>query len=159
MDHIAFTIHKSKVEDYLVTDIIVNGYYLRDWIGRLELPYTQAEGQESLAGAYEGLPPLLVLPPNRHFWGHPLPAYRHGPHTAVLEYGRSGIPGDWTLACRIAVDGESVQWSDFYQLKRPQWDYSALGTLCFDLVQYRDALQHARRQAYGSGRAGERESG
>lgn len=143
MDHIDFRLRSSFVEDYLVTDILINGYLLQDMLLAIEAPLARREGQKSLAGAYEGLPPLMVLPPSQHFWGHPDPSYRHGELTTILEYAYSGVPGDWTLACRIEVTGEGVEWSDFRQLKRPLWNYEELGPYRFDLSQYRDALQKA----------------
>lgn len=148
MDEIAFAVTDSRVEDYKVVDILINGQNLRQWLAALERPVAQAEGQPTLAGAYEGLPPLLVLPPRRHFWGHPQAAYQHGAHTTLLEYAFSGVPGDWTFAARIEVDAQGIIWHDFCQLRRPQWSYEALPAFRFDLAQYQKALDQAARHAY-----------
>jgi hypothetical protein len=150
MDQIEFRTTTSRVEDYKVVDIWINGQSLIDWLRMVEIPYAAAEGQPSLAGMYEGLPPLLVLPPSRHFWGRAQSAYRCGEdgRVSLLEYGLSGVPGEWTLSVRIAVDGQQVSWSGFRQEQRPAWSYEALEAFCFDLSAYRNALQKAKAEAY-----------
>jgi hypothetical protein len=149
MDQIAFDITYARTEAYKVVDILINGLNLRHWLAEIEHATAAMEGQPSLAGAYEGLPPLLVLPPRRHFWGLPEAAYRHGDHhTSLLEYAHSGVPGDWRFAARIEVDGHGVTWQDYCQVKRPHWSYQALPVFHFDLVQYQAALAEAARRAY-----------
>lgn len=150
MDQIAFGIATSRVEDYKVVAIWINGRPLIDGLKALEAPYAAAEGQPSLAGMYEGLPPLLVLPPRKHFWGLAEEAYSYGEagRVSLLEYGLSGVPGDWPFTVRIQVGGEQVSWTDFRQEKRPGWSYAALGSFQFDLSAYRAALQKAKAEAY-----------
>lgn len=151
MDQIEFRTTTSRVEDYKVVDIWINGRSLIDRLRVMEAPYAAAEGQPSLAGMYEGLPPLLVLPPSRHFWGLAEGAYCWGDgegRVSLLEYGLSGVPGDWTLSARIAVDGEQVRWSGFRQEQRPSWSYEALAAFRFDRSAYRRALQKAKAEAY-----------
>ncbi len=142
MDTVRFVTVKSFLEDYLVVDIHINGYRLIDILQSVERSFAQKEGRVSLAGAYEGLPPLLVLPPKKHFWGHPEGDYKlEDGRTVLLEYGFSGVPGDWTFAAKIEVDGDYVSWSDLGNVQRPDWDYSGLGSFQFEIRQYRDALQ------------------
>ena len=149
MDHIKFVSVKSFLEDYLVVDILINGYRLIDLLQTIERPFAQAEGRISLAGAYEGLPPLLVLPPKKHYWGNAEKAYLSPDGRVILlEYAYSGVPGDWTFAAKIEVTGEFVRWSEFGNVQRPEWDYSGIGPFTFDIRQYRDGLEEAKKRSY-----------
>ncbi|MEL6926301.1 MAG: hypothetical protein AAFO94_19825, partial [Bacteroidota bacterium] len=98
-----------------------------------------------LAGAYEGLPPLMTLPPEKHFLGKSHKDYRHGKRTALLEYGHSGVPGEWTFAVEIVQTKDQIIWRKPGNMQRPSWDYSALGELTFDRLQYQEALMLARQ--------------
>ena len=149
-DHIAFESIKSKVEDYMVLDIRINGFRLVDILKELEIPYASIEGKPGLAGHYEGLPPLLCLPPQKHFWGMATTqdyALADG-RIAILESGWSGVPGEFTFATRISVDGEKVIWSDLSNVQRGHWDYRMLGPMYFELRQYRNALEQAAKYWY-----------
>lgn len=153
-DIVQFRTRTSRVEDYQVVDIYLNGWNLIELLRNFEAPFAANEGQPSLAGMYEGLPPLMVLPPNRHFWGEPQKFYRYGRRTALLEYGLSGVPGEWPFAAEIREEPERIVWENFAQLKRladlpPQgWDYRDFGVFRFQKEQYRQALQQAAARAY-----------
>ncbi len=149
MDIVKFVAVNSFLEDYLVVDILINGYRLIDLLQVVESSFARAEGRKSLAGAYEGLPPLMVLPPKKHFWGEAVADYttRDG-RTVLLEYAFSGVPGDWTFAANIEVTGETVSWSDLGNIQRPGWNYAPLGPFQFDIRQYRDALKEAKEKTY-----------
>ena len=149
MDHIKFVAVKSFLEDYLVVDILINGYRLIDLIQSVESPYAKAEGRISLAGAYEGLPPLMVLPPSKHYWGDAHKDYKAPDgRTVLLEYAYSGVPGDWTFAAEIEVTGEFVSWKELGNVQRPEWDYKDVGPFKFDIRQYRDALNEGKERSY-----------
>jgi hypothetical protein len=149
MDTIKFVAVNSFLEDYLVVDILINGYRLIDLLQAVESRYARAEGRISLAGAYEGLPPLMVLPPNKHYWGDAHKEYlAPDGRVVLLEYAYSGVPGDWTFAAQIEVTGEFVSWSNMGNVQRPDWDYSEIGPFKFDLRQYRDALDEAKAKSY-----------
>lgn len=150
MDQIEFRTATSRVEDYKVVDLWINGFSLAHSLRALEQPYANAEGQPSLAGMYEGLPPLLVLPPRQHFWGLADAAYRHGEggRVSLLEYGLSGVPGEWTLTACIQTAVDRVTWSAFRQERRPDWSYARLGPFRFDRDAYRAALEKAKAEAY-----------
>jgi len=151
MDELALRRRSSFLEDYEVVDIYINGINLIDLLRSVEGIYAQQEGQSSLAGAYEGLPPLLTLPPNRHFWGEAQHRdYQYGAQrVSLLEYRYSGVPGDWTFVADIEVGANAVVWRGFEQVKRPDWSYAALGNFEFDLNAYRDALHQASRGLFG----------
>lgn len=149
MDTIKFVAVNSFLEDYLVVDILINGYRLVDLLQAVEHPFALREGRVSLAGAYEGLPPLMVLPPHKHYWGDAHKEYQAPDGRVVLlEYAYSGVPGDWTFAADIEVTGELVSWSNLGNVQRPDWDYSDMGPFKFDIRQYRDALDEAKARAY-----------
>lgn len=143
MDQITFRRKKSSLEDYQVIDIFINGNNLIELLKEIELPFASIEGHPEMAGHYEGIPPLLSLPPHKHFWGvASVEDYQYPERqVALFENKSSGIPGEWTFTARIDVTGESVKWSDFRQQHRPKWDYSPFGTWTFDLVAYRNALR------------------
>jgi hypothetical protein len=148
-DHITFRTRSSHLEDYLVTDIIINGANLLNVLSVLEAPMAEAEGQPSLAGQYEGLPPLMILPPAQHFFGAPqMAAYAHpGGWITLYEYALSGVPGDWTFGCYISPGDDTVLWDGFANLKRPSWSYD-IGPFIFERDQYEEALDAAARNAY-----------
>lgn len=155
MDVVHFRTLNSDIEDYKVVDILINGTRLIDMLHQIELPLAYQEGAPEMAGAYEGLPPLMVLPPARHFWGEAAPAYSHAEDkVSLLEYAYSGVPGEWPFAARIEVGKRVVSWSAFEQVRRLKlkngyrWDYSMLGKFRFDREQYENALRQASDQAY-----------
>jgi hypothetical protein len=155
MDIVAFRTVNSNIEDYKVVDIFVNNNRLIDILHQFELPLAYQEGAPEMAGAYEGLPPLLVLPPANHFWGEASEAYSYPGHkVSLLEYAYSGVPGEWPFVAKIEVGKRVVRWSDFEQVRRLklkngyQWKYNMLGEFCFDRDQYDMALKDASANAY-----------
>jgi len=155
MDTVEFKTVYSVVEDYKVVDIVVNQSRLVDMLFQIELPLAYQEGAPEMAGAYEGLPPLLVLPPSAHFYGEADQAYRYPENkTCLLEYAYSGVPGDWPFVARIEVGKRVVRWYDFEQVRRLRlkngylWNYDALDEFAFERKQYDEALNEAARKAY-----------
>lgn len=155
MDVVGFKTVTSDIEDYKVVDIFINGTRLIDLLCQLEMPLAYQEGVPDMAGAYEGLPPLIVLPPARHFWGEGHPSYTYPDNKiSLLEYAYSGVPGEWPFVVKINVGTKVVSWSDFEQPRRSKlkngylWEYSMMGTFRFDKGQYEMALAEASRQAY-----------
>ena len=146
-DQIVFKSRMSLLEDYQVLDIYINGFNLIDILKEMELPFASIEGHPQLAGHYEGIPPLICLPPSKHFWGQPSMKeydYKNG-RVALYENKSSGIPGEWTITAQIDVDGEAVRWSALQHVQRPKWDYRPVNYWAFDLVAYRDALANVIR--------------
>lgn len=155
MDVVHFRTITSDIEDYKVVDIIINGTRLVDIVHQLELPLAYQEGAPEMAGAYEGLPPLMVLPPARHFWGEANESYSYADgKVSLMEYAYSGVPGEWPFITKIEVGKRVVQWSDFEQVRRMKlkngylWNYEMLGTFRFDRSQYEEALHEAAENAY-----------
>lgn len=145
----------SDIEDYKVVDIIINGTRLIDILHQLELPLAYQEGAPEMAGAYEGLPPLMVLPPAKHFLGDAIPSYTYpNGKVSLLEYAFSGVPGEWPFVTKIDVGKNVVKWSDFEQSRRMKlkngyrWNYEMLGAFRFDRSQYEQALSLASENAY-----------
>ena len=155
MDEVSFETVNSSIEDYKVVDILINDTRLIDILHQLELPLAYQEGAPEMAGAYEGLPPLMVLPPAKHFWGEASPSYAYPDNkVSLLEYAYSGVPGEWPFVAKINVGMRVVSWSDFEQVRRLklkngyQWDYQMLGEFRFDRDQYDEALHDASAEAY-----------
>lgn len=140
MDTIQFKSRLSTLEDYQVTDIFINNYNLIDYIHGMEAQWFPVLGIKMPPGNYEGVPPLMSLPPKRHFWGFAADCYQiENGRVAVLENGQSGIPAEWTISVEISVDGESVQWRKFRQ-EQLGMVYEHLEGFQFELVAYRNAL-------------------
>ncbi|MEM6263275.1 MAG: hypothetical protein AAGI38_12255 [Bacteroidota bacterium] len=133
----------SRVEDYEVICPLINGISLPEILATIEYPYAVLERQPSLAGMYEGIPPWYLLPPKLHLWGTAEPEYSYGKgKVSLLEYGLSGVPGDWTFIASIHVGEERIIWNDFEQVKRNgkgtgnHWDYGSLGHFTFERSAY-----------------------
>ncbi len=153
-DRLDFDFYISSLEDYKVVRIYINDIDLLDWLQRLEQPLALRDGTPHLAGAYEGLPPLCLLPPARHLYGEALPAYTHGRRVSLLEYVWSGVPGEWTFAAEIEVGTAWVRWHNFGQVRRdgspgqPRWSYAEMGECWFERAAYDAALHRAAARAY-----------
>ena len=140
MDTIRFQSRLSHIEDYQITDIIINNYNLVEYIRGMEAQWFPVLGIKMPPGNYEGIPPLLSLPPRRHFWGFADDCYqKEAGRVAVLENGQTGIPEQWTISVEIVVDGETVTWQHFRQ-EQTGMVYEHLRAFTFDLVDYRNAL-------------------
>lgn len=140
----------------------VNGEPLIDLLRQCELPYVRQEWDErtasgeseaelgprdSLAGQYLYLPPSIVYPPSRNFFGA---VYDHGFCTEPDDPSNSkslilqctcGITDCWFLLATIAVDEDRVTWTNFQQFHR-DWSYGDL-TFTFDRRQYNEAFNPA----------------
>jgi hypothetical protein len=155
MDTVEFLTSFSRIEDYKVVDIYINGINLIDMLWQIEMPLAYQEGAPEMAGAYEGLPPLFVYPPAGHFLGKANTAYAYDDgKVSLLEYAYSGVPGEWPFVARIQVEENEISWSAFEQVRRNKlrngyrWHYDMMGTFNFDREQYQDALEQAAKQAY-----------
>lgn len=155
MDVVSFNTVISDIEDYKVVDIILNGTRLIDILHQLELPLAYQEGAPEMAGAYEGLPPLMVLPPSGHFLGEASTSYQYPDgKISLLEYAFSGVPGEWSFVAKIGVGKRTITWSDFEQPRRMKlkngylWNYEMMGKFHFDRSQYEEALHQASENAY-----------
>ncbi|MEL7022057.1 MAG: hypothetical protein AAGK47_10635 [Bacteroidota bacterium] len=143
MDTIQFKSRNSTIEDYRVTDILINGYNLIEYIRGQEAQWFPVLGIRMPPGNYEGVPPLMSLPPKRHFWGFAAQCYQiEAGRIAVLENGQTGIPAQWTVSVEVVVDGEAVTWRHFRQ-EQLGMTYKHLEGFRFDLVDYKKALDYA----------------
>ncbi|NEO87514.1 MAG: hypothetical protein F6J87_25120 [Spirulina sp. SIO3F2] len=139
--------------------MLINGQSLIQIIRDIERPYAQQEydqrmtegepkadlGQrDDLTGDYLYLPPSLILPPSRNFWGEP---YDHGfitePDDPVNQKSLilsciCGITECWFLLAKITVSDEMVRWDDFQQFHR-DWFYGGLA-FTFERSQYDTAF-------------------
>ena len=145
-DNIEFVSRTSNVEDYQVLDIYLNGFNLLNLVEVEERLLFPTNNISAVPGNYEGIPPLLGLPPQKHFWGHAEDCYQiTNRRVALLENGRTGIPSEWTISVEILVDGEKVTWRGFRQ-EQLSLEFFNIGPFYFDLSGYNRAL----KQAFGS---------
>ncbi len=125
-------------EPFPEVKVYIDGEDLCEILRRIESPLTTNPGN------YVGLPKCIVA---GHFLGEDPEWGPDHNKTALLECAGCAYPGCWTFAARIIVDADSVTWQDFENVHRNQespggaWDYSALGTLCFDKQQYLSELK------------------
>lgn len=153
MDEIEFVVSREPDGSPARVSILINGRNLAELARVVELPFVNAQGVSSIAGAYDGLHASSVLPPCEHFLGRPSSRlYLYGERTQVLGC-ECGEPGCWPLVCRIRVYPESVMWHDFRQPHRGadsragEWHYDALGPFEFSRSTYEAALAQAAAQA------------
>lgn len=140
MDKIEFVPRKSIVEDYQVVDIFINGFNLINIISTEEQSLFPNLHISAYPGLYEGIPPLLSLPPKKHFWGIADTCYQiKNKRVAVLESSRTGIPSEWTISVEIEVDGEKVVWRNFRH-EQLGFFYDNIQTFEFELVAYKNAM-------------------
>ncbi|MEL6674814.1 MAG: hypothetical protein AAFR61_21580 [Bacteroidota bacterium] len=142
LDEIKFVSRGSLVEDYRVLDIYLNGASLKSLIREQEVKFLADFGM-AFPGVYEGIPSMYGFLPKEHFWGMADPAYQKEPgRVAILENGRSGIPGELTISVEIEVDGETVRWRGFRQ-EQVGMTFKHIRPFVFDLADYMHALKEA----------------
>ncbi|MEZ4934027.1 MAG: hypothetical protein R2788_18120 [Saprospiraceae bacterium] len=143
MDKIEFISRMSIVEDYQVIDVYINGFNLINIISTEEQSLFPVLHISAHPGQYEGIPPLLSLPPKQHYWGIADNCYQISKgRVAVLESSRSGVPNEWTISVQIIVDGEKVVWKDFYH-EQLDIKYENIPSFEFELVAYKKAIHAA----------------
>ncbi len=143
MDIIEFIPRRSIVEDYQVVDIYINGFNLINIISTEEQSLFPLLHVSAHPGQYEGIPPLLSLPPKQHFWGLAAECYQKSKsRVAVLENSKSGVPNEWTISVDIIVDGEKVEWRHFYH-EQLDIKFEGIPAFHFELVAYKKALYAA----------------
>lgn len=137
-----------------VTDFIINGRLLQEWLQEIELPYATKEGHPQLAGAYDSLPVSLFAPPSRYLFDDPPSSYRRlrdqQQRLPLLDCS-CGCRGCWPFYVRITVTDSTVTWSHFHQPHRsPEkrarrgstpWYYDQLEPFIFDIHQYEKIWQ------------------
>jgi hypothetical protein len=111
------------------------------------VPYVDGRSLVALVGAVES---ANGYSPAGCYGGLVPAAFRYGPAGSQwYGHGRWPYPGRaWVLACdcheagcwpfevTVRAEARTVSWEDPTQPHRPEWDYTALGTLTFDRAQY-----------------------
>ncbi|MEM9143859.1 MAG: hypothetical protein AAGA86_12800, partial [Bacteroidota bacterium] len=97
----------------------------------------------NMVGAYEGLSAFIAFHMHKHFLKETVKEYQlSGNRFALLEYVHSGIPGEHTVACRINIYEDRVEWTDFINCSvflKQCFQYPGL-TFCFNRNQYESAI-------------------
>ena len=125
--------------------LFVNGEDLLDLVRRAEEPYARVDTRRRIAGSYLGLPPTWVLPPSRHFLGHPENDNDYPDGKTFLLGCTCGVPECSPLTARVTMTHNIVTWSEFGNPNRPSWTLDQLGPFTFDRRQYETALSTAHR--------------
>ncbi|MEM6966829.1 MAG: hypothetical protein AAF573_18840 [Bacteroidota bacterium] len=148
MDNIHFSISTSRLEDYFITDIFVNGIDLRSIIAKIEQQQLQPIGYAQLSGAYEGISPFLAFHLHDHFNGKTVNEYLYYDFCFTLfNYMYSGVPGDHTLTCKIEITKDKVRWYDFKNFSKiytGKIDYGEL-SFSFSAESYRAAIENLKK--------------
>lgn len=147
MDTIVFGCCKSDLEDYLTTSILVNGYDLKVLIEGIEADQMADKGLTLQNGCYEGISHFIAFDNQNHFLRETLRDYMYPEERFTLyDYKYSGVPGDHSLTCKIAIGNTEVVWYDFKNYSKIisfEIDYSGL-EFRFSKTQYCQAIATVR---------------
>jgi hypothetical protein len=123
--------------------IRVDGIDLVDLVGG----YERERGFDP-TGGYGGLIPSWYGfgPMSDHFLGLSPTSNGGLPELVPLLGCNCGEWGCWPMLARIVATDEQVQWLDFAQPHRREWDYSGFGPFTFVRAGYDDALADLERQ-------------
>ncbi len=118
----------------------VDGIPFLDIIREIEVPIAAESGEPDLAGQYDYLNSLSVLPPSRHLLGEAArPLLKYGEKVSVLECD-CGCAGCWPLLMRIDVVEDQVIWSEPQQWHRDNWVYPLGELVSIQLGPHRHSL-------------------
>ena len=134
-----------------VLHVLVNGKDLASLIKSVEAPFAAAEGNPNIAGDYDGLPTSEIGSARHHYLGSPQPVLDYAEMTVLLGC-TCGIVDCWPLLAKVAVDSQTVTWSEFRQPHRMsdstagEWLYDDFGPFVFDRRKYEEELIKADRE-------------
>lgn len=148
-DQIQFRLASSELEDYLTTEIYVNGYDLKAIIASIESEQIHNSPLTIQAGAYEGISAFIAFHSHNHFFGETVSGYRQaGNRFTLYEYIHSGVPGEHTVACEINFSADEVTWKHFRNISSvyPEgFSYQDLA-FRFNREEYRAAIENFRNE-------------
>ena len=128
MDKLKFLVKnfKDKYRDWRSVTILINDIDLIKYLKKHELPYAKLEGNEKIAGVYQGIDPLRLY--QRLAFG--LDKNEMGKITILGCI--CGVEECWPMKIRTIDSGEKIIWKDFEQPDRNAdsedfWDYSSFG--------------------------------
>ena len=143
MDVIRLGCAKSNLEDYTTTTIHINGINLEHIIEGIESEQFVRQGLHAPNSCYEGISFFIAFHYQNHFLCKTLKDYVYNKDWYTLyDYKYSGIPGEHSLTCKIAIEKKKVLWYDFKNFSKIipfPLDYGNL-KFCFDLEQYFHAI-------------------
>lgn len=127
----------------MTTVIYLNGIDLKAIIEEIETEQLAKKGLTVRNGCYEGISFFIAFHWQNHFLCKTLKEYIYCDQRYTLyDYKYSGIPGDHSLTCKIAIGSEEVVWYDFKNFSKIipfELDYRGL-KFHFDSNQYYDAI-------------------
>lgn len=143
MDKIDFGCVKSELEDYMTTLIYINGIDLKHIVEGIEAQQFAQKGLTIQNGSYEGISFFIAFHNQDHFLCKTLHDYVYQEEQYTLfDYKYSGIPGDHSLTCKIAIGSEEIVWYDFKNFSKIipfELEYGNL-QFRFSTKQYREAI-------------------
>lgn len=146
-DRIEFGCIRSNLEDYMTTSIRINGMDLRRIIEEIELPQLVKRGIDMQRVGYEGISFFIAFHNQDHFLCRTLSDYVYeDKRYALYDSRNSGIPGEYSLTCKIKMEENTVSWYDFKNFSEIlpfDMSYRDLA-FHFSLDQYCDAIDSIR---------------
>ena len=147
MDKLKFLVKncQDKYRDWRSVAILINDIDLIRYLKKYELPYAKLEGNEKIAGVYQGIDPLRLY----KRLAYNLDKDENGKITIL-----GCICGEetcWPMKIRTFDSGEKIIWKDFEQPDRNAdcedvWDYSRFGEFTFNKKDYNKALNELRNE-------------
>jgi hypothetical protein len=129
----------------------VDGVSLIELVRAIELPLATADGAPALAGNYAW--PLLSPRLLRVLAGERAPVRDVD---GILLNCACGLRDCWPLSINVRVQGRSVVWDGFRQLRREErWSYRALAPMRFAATAYLEEIAKLRAEHAKWARAGE----
>ncbi|MCS7005212.1 MAG: hypothetical protein NZM38_07790 [Cytophagales bacterium] len=137
------------MNDYVETEIIIDGKNLKEILFVHELNYALREKNSLLACNYRGLPPEVIYLPSRHLLGEPIAPWLSPARNPLLYIDKTtGNPHTWALAVRIEEYSTYVVWRCFWNVARiGKWKYDKLGIFVFNKLEYLSALETLEKKA------------
>ena len=125
--------------------ILIDGKPLEKLLYDAELPYAKEEGQAQWAGAYQGIPLSLALPPYKHLLGEPSKKFNVNNRPVILK-GSQLLPENtrplWLWTVNISFYRRVVVWHHARQEARiGKWLYYKPELWVFNKLQYEEALR------------------
>ncbi|SEL35157.1 hypothetical protein SAMN05421740_104376 [Parapedobacter koreensis] len=133
--------------------IYINGVDLRMIIEKIEAEQLARKGLHIRNGCYEGISSFIAFDNQNHFLCKTLDDYIYSNQRYTLyDYKYSGIPGDHSLTCKIAIGPKEVIWYDFKNFSKVisfELNYGEL-EFHFCVDQYFDAINAVRNNTAGN---------
>jgi len=141
MNIIAIDISEPNENGARMAIVRIDGRELLDIIRDAEQPLAAKADEPDLAGKYDYHNIKDVLYPSRHLLGDPIrPLLEYDGKISILEC-ECGCEGCWPLIADVNVAEHQIEWCNFQQVHRDNWNFPDDFRFTFDRTQMEDALK------------------